>query len=98
MEPMLTDREIVAITDEIARANLKANFERVLVEPAVDSLGNDALRVTIVIKPGAVDRIQGDTLLDMLTQIQTRLLKQSESRFPIVEYATEEELKAVGDS
>jgi hypothetical protein len=68
--------------------------DHVLSEPTVDSQGNDALRITIVITPDAASRLVGDALLDTLLQIQTTLSEKGEGRFPIVEYATTEELAA----
>jgi hypothetical protein len=40
----------------------------------------------------------GRPILDTLVQIQDRLREAGEERFPIVEYATEEELAESGDS
>jgi len=67
-------------------------------QPTVDSEGRDALRITIVIESGAAARIKGDAALDTLVQIQDRLREAGEERFPIVEYATKEELEESGDS
>jgi len=55
------------------------------------------LRITIVIPQGAAARLKGDAVLDTLVDIQNRLRNAGEERFPIVEYATEEEL-ASGDT
>ena len=56
------------------------------------------MRITIVIRPGAAAKIKGDAALDTLVQIQDRLRAAGEERFPIVEYATKEELEEGGDS
>jgi hypothetical protein len=63
-----------------------------------DSQGHDALRVTIVIRPGAADKLKGDSVLDTLVEIQDRLREAGEERFAIVEYATQDELETGGDS
>jgi|SRR6266568_4360549 len=96
---MLASDQIDQIVHEVAKANLTpTNVDRVLSESAVDSQGNDALRITIVIPPDAVARIKGAAVVDTLVQIQNRLRDAGEERFPIVEYATQEELEDSGDS
>ena len=92
---MLDTEAITKIVHEIAAANLgSSTINHVLSEPAVESQGNDALRITIVITPGGASKLEGDALLDTLLQIQTTLSEKGEERFPIVEYATTEELAA----
>lgn len=92
---MLDADKINEIIREIAEANLgSGTVDHVLSEPAVDSQGNDALRITIVITPSAASKLVGDPLLDTLLQIQTTLSEKGEERFPIVEYATKDELAA----
>lgn len=95
---MLKHPQIAKIASAVAKTTLKPkNVIRVMSEPMVDSEGEDALRITIVIQPDAVDRITGDALLDTLVRIQDQLREAGEERFPIVEYATEEELAHVDD-
>ena len=97
MQNQLETDEINRIVGEIANANLSSKFVReVRTEPATDSVGREALRITIVIVPGAESKIKGDALVDTLAQIQDRLRKEGEERFPIVEYATTKELKKSG--
>lgn len=74
------------------------NVETVTSEPATDLEGREALRITIVIEPGAAAKLKGDSLLDTLVQIQERLRSEGEERLAIVEYATKEELEESGDS
>ena len=95
---MLDKNKIIEIARDIATANLTAAVTNVLVEPATDSVGSDALRITIVIQPGSAARLSGDAVLDTLVQIQENLRANHEERFPIIEYATEEELQSSGDS
>ena len=96
---MLNERKIQKIAQEVARAKLSsANISSVSSSTAIDSEGNEALRITIVIKPGSESRIKGDDTLDTLVGIQQRLRREGEDRFAIVEYATKEELEAGGDS
>lgn len=95
---MLGTEKIVAIASEVARTHLKAaNVRQVLVEPASDSEGNDAVRITIVIPAGAATRLKGGAALDVLVQIHDSLRDAGEERFPLVEYATKAELESVGD-
>ena len=98
-QPMLDEKRIQEIAQEVASANLaSANISSVSSSTAVDSEGHDALRIMIVIEPGSESRIEGDAVLDTLVGIQDRLRIEGEDRLAIVEYATKEELDAVGDS
>lgn len=96
---MLDRTKISEIAREVAAANLTgAAVSKVISEPTTDSEGRDALRITIVLAPGAAAKLKGDAVLDTLVQIQDRLRQADEERFPIIEYATEEELQDSGDS
>lgn len=96
---MLNEKRIREIAQEVATANLtSANFSSIASSTAIDSEGHEALRIIIVIKPGAETKIKGDAALDTLVQIQDRLRKEGEERIPLVEYATKEELRERGDS
>jgi hypothetical protein len=96
---MLDEKKIREIAQEVATANLSsANLSSVSTSAAIDSDGRDALRITIVIKPGSASKIRGDATLDTLVGIQDRLRAAGEERFPIVEYATKKELSASGAS
>ena len=95
---MLDEGRIHQIAREVAAAHLSsANFASIDIATMVDMEGHDALRITIVLNPGAASRIDGDAALDTLVQMQDRLRKEGEERFPIVEYATAEELSESGD-
>jgi hypothetical protein len=72
----------------------QAGPRRVFSEPIADSDGQDALYVTIVLRPGGTDKITGDMVVDTAVEIQRALRAAGEDRFPIIEYATEEELAA----
>jgi hypothetical protein len=96
---MLDKKRIRQIAQEVATANLtNANFSSVVSSSTTDSQGQEALRITIIIKPGAETKIKGDATLNTLVQIQDRLRKEGEERTPIVEYATKEELSESGNS
>ena len=96
---MLATDQISQIVSEVARANTTPTSVRsVRTEPATDSGGEAALRITIVVTPEAVTLLESGPVLDTLVQVQDRLREAGEERFPIVEYATEEELENIGDS
>lgn len=95
---MLDFVTIERIAAKAARAQVSdAGLERILVSPAIDSDGRDALRITLVLKPEAVRALSGDGALDLLVRVQQELANCEEERFPIVEYATEAELKEEQD-
>jgi hypothetical protein len=94
---MLDDAQTIRMIEETAKSKLgRDNVERVFAEPGGDWTGKDALRITIVIAPGAVERIKGDDLVDNLLALHTLFHEAQDDRIPIVHYATEEEL-AAGD-
>jgi hypothetical protein len=77
-----------ALVSELGRDNVV----RVDWEPTTDSQGQEALKITVVITPGATQRLKGGAALDALVKLQERLDEMRESRTPIIEYATEAEL------
>lgn len=96
---MLDEKRIREIAHEVATDKLtSANVTSVSSSATIDSEGHDALRITIVIKPGSASKIKGDASLDTLVEIQERLRAEGEERFPMVEYATKKELSASGGS
>jgi hypothetical protein len=96
---MLSENKIRLIAKEVAAANLpRSVVQDILVELTADSQGRDALRITIVIKPDALERMTGDHTLDTLVEMQRRMREAGDDRFAIVEYATEEELQESGDT
>ena len=95
---MVSQEQIIRVAGEVAAANLSPkSIESVLSEPATDSEGRDALRITIVVKPGVAAKVKGDAVLDTLVQIRRRLEQLGEERLPLIEYATKQELEQVGD-
>jgi hypothetical protein len=96
---MLDEKRIDEIAQKVASANLtSANVTSVSSSSTIDSLGEDALRIMIVIKAGAESEISGDAALDTLVGIRDQLRIAGEERLAIIEYATKEELDASGDS
>jgi hypothetical protein len=95
--------ELVKVNDVVNRAatatlKRQAGVQRVFSEPASDSEGLEALRITIVLKRGSADKISGEKALNTLVGIERALREAGEDRFPIIEYVTEEELESSGDT
>jgi hypothetical protein len=98
---MVDTDKIARIAAEVATANLSsASVSTATTEPIVDSEGRDALRITIILTPGSTATIKGkaNAILDTLVQIQKKLREAGEERFPIIGYATREELEEGGDT
>lgn len=90
--------EINATTATTASTFLNlAIAPRVISEPTIDSKGDEALRVIVVLSDDEARQIDGDTALDLMVKIDDDLRAKGEERFPIVEFATEQELAAGDD-
>jgi hypothetical protein len=74
------------------------NVVRVENQPTTDSLGREALRVIVVLRPGAARRLENGAPLDALVSLQKRLGDMGDQRTPLIEYATEAELADYGGS
>jgi hypothetical protein len=95
---MLEADQISQIVSDVVRANTTPTSVRsVTTQPATVFEGEEGLRITIVVTPDAVTQLEAGPVLDTLVQIQDRLREAGEERFPIVDYATEEELENIGD-
>ena len=91
---MLENEALIQIASRAALAHLgESVVESAFVQPSLDSEGREALRITIVIRPGKVGGLSGDKTLDTLYEIQRELSLAGEGRLAIVEYATRKELK-----
>jgi len=98
---MIENEKIAQIAAQIATENLSvSSVSTATSESTVDSEGRDALKITIVLTPGSTAAIKSkaSAVLDTLVQIKKKLQEEGEERFPIVEYATSEELAESGDS
>jgi hypothetical protein len=92
MDSVLKLNEVDSIAREAAEKHLAAlGVQKVVSEAAVDSRGDEALRITITIHSAEKIPQSGDALLDTLSEIMTRLEEKGDSRFPIVDYAAEDE-------
>ena len=95
---MLDFVTIEKIAAKAARAQVADHgLERVVAQPTTDSEGREALRITLVLRPEAVEALSGDTALDLLVSLQRELQSQGEERLAIVEYATEAEMREEED-
>ena len=75
---MLHNARIAEIARDVGREKLSARwFENIIVEPAADSLGNDAVRLTMVIAPSAVKRLKGDDVIGLLMELRKRAARIS---------------------
>jgi hypothetical protein len=96
---MLDNDAVENIVREVATATLpRTAVSSVLAEPTADFEGEEALKITIIVPSNAVPSLSGDAALEMLVRVQDRLRQAGEERFPYIEYATEEESQASGDS
>jgi hypothetical protein len=93
---MMKEQDIDDIARDVARTTLSsAGIVSVKSTSTTDSAGNAALRITIVLTPESTASISGGAALNTLDKLQRRLQEKGEDRFPIIEYATPEELKSV---
>ena len=93
---MLDYPAIAKRVTEVARQTFGGeHIVHAIVEPWSDWLGNDALRVTLVIAPDT--NLSGDAVIDTSVQISHRLLQDGEERKAFVYYATEDELAESDD-
>ncbi len=81
---MLELARIDEIVREVAGTYLDGSVEEVRNELTVDSLGRDALLVTLVLSAKAHDRGK-DSMLQTIVGIQSELELAGEERFPIVQ-------------
>ena len=98
---MLEERDINRIVQQVASATLGGTgnlsaVANVVSAPTVDSQGDPALKITIVLTAGSTESIHGKDVLKTFDQLQQRLQEAGEERFPIVEFETTDEAP-VGD-
>jgi hypothetical protein len=90
--------DVERITTEVVDAHTAPSAVRaVRVKPSVDSTGDDILRISIELSPEAAEMLRGTVPLDILVQLHDRLWEAGETRFPLIDYATTDELAATGD-
>jgi hypothetical protein len=72
------------------------NVVRAEYEPTTDSQGRDALKIIVVITPGAIRKIANGAVVDASIRLRERLQEMRDDRIPLIEYATEAELAQDG--
>jgi hypothetical protein len=92
---MAENADIVRIATDVVSANTAPKgVSSVTATSSSSSTGEDILRIVVVLAPEAAGKLQGDAPLNILVQLQDRLQQVGETRFPIVDYATPDELTA----
>jgi hypothetical protein len=92
---MASISEIERIAKEVANANTAPNA--VVSVSAIDDLGWDGdpiVRVSIVIDDDAINKLDGEAGIGILRGLIDRFRDIEENRFPIIDYATPQELEA----
>jgi hypothetical protein len=96
---MIEAMEVARIAEEVAREKLGVeNVVRAVAESMIDWTGAEGWRVLIVLTEDAASRVSGDAALDNLVGLQKGIQRAGDNRFAFVEYATEKELAAGGDT
>jgi hypothetical protein len=91
---MLETEQIDEIAKAAATANLgSAKVVSVKSEHDVDWEGEAVIKILIELKPGSVDSISGDDVTKTLVEISDRLQQAGDDRFPMIQYATTDELE-----
>jgi hypothetical protein len=86
------------LQNALAPALGEANVLRVEHVPAVDSKGRDTVWVTAILAPGAQRRISGDMSIEAVGRLLNVIAAFGVEGTPILQYATEEELKELADN
>lgn len=74
------------------------NVLRVTWAPTIDSQGDAAINITVVIPPQATRRLTGQNAIDASIALRTRLPEIFKESVPIIQYMTEAELTQVAGS
>ena len=91
---MQTSKDLDALVKQVASQSLKGHVvAQVFSEPTSDSLGQDALHITVVVADDD-DGLSGDLALDTIVDIGQALQKAGEQRTPIISFTNESELEA----
>jgi hypothetical protein len=96
---MAVDQRIQKIQDALKLSDLKSKLPRnpkvidIRVEDYVDTDGEDALRVTIVIDEGVrVERLKGDDIIALKSTIRDRIREMGIELWPYIQIAKLSEL------
>lgn len=90
---MLNDKNLQEIMRTILHDRLPdVELQTILTEPAIDSEGEDSLRITLVIPENSVEKISGDQALDLISDVQRALSAKGDNRLAVISYATPADL------
>lgn len=96
---MLSAEQISQIVSNVVAGKTSPSSVRaVSSEPATAFEGDEAVRIMIVLTPDAVAQLAAGLAGDTVVQIMDRLREAGEERFPLLQFATEQELEDVGDT
>lgn len=87
--------DIERIAREVVTANTAPDsVQSVTASSSSGWTGEDTLRISIVVAPKAAAELQGEAPLKILVQLQDRLQQAGDDRFPIIDYATTDEINS----
>ena len=89
MSEMAAARSIV---DQAASAVLGRRKAWIVAEAGADSVGDEALKIMVVLARGG-EPVSGEELVDVIWKMYSGLQRAGDDRFPIVSFASEEELE-----
>lgn len=96
---MLNEPQLQKLMTDVVHGRLpKMQLEQVLTEPMIDSDGENALRITLVLSTESARALTGDETLGLLVEVQESLRREGEERFAIIEYATQDDLHEQDDA
>ena len=83
------------IIGQVTRERLpKSGARDILLQPFDPYADDEALRVTLVLDRSTVDALDGKASIDLLVEMRRRLEAAGEPKFPVVEYATRDEIES----
>ncbi|MCD0422122.1 hypothetical protein LOC51_33340 [Rubrivivax sp. JA1024] len=96
---MVESAEIERITRDVVNAQtISQAVVSVRSKPSIDWTGDPTIDISVVVRPEAeAALLTEETPLNILTSISDQLLEVGEDRFPIIHYATTEDLEAAID-
>lgn len=81
----LTDDKVIEIAKRVATAN-NVSFVTVSTAPAFDSMGGEAVEITILLTQGSTQKIMGERSARTVSDVIQKLADAGEGRSPIVRY------------
>ena len=92
---MLDVQQVTELANDVARTTLSGRkIESVSVEPSVDWLGHDAVRITVVTHGQVADRSTVEAIVAIENKLQDRFYQLGAELWPFVDILTPEDLAA----